>query len=485
MPEPLHLTFGIELEFMCVFRRGAFNNQEPDLLPTSEELNGNISAGHALQYFLHAANVPATGWEELGTVPLNAVPYSRWCVKEDCIQLSPQELNTLPEGYFEEAIEISSRILSFIGDDWRGEIRTVLNVLAMMQRRFDAHFLSNDSTGFHVHIGNAGGAPMPFDTVKRIFQLTTAHERVIDSMHASSRVLAPAHKEDDTFPLLLYGPVSYFHIRDDEEFDLDNNNLFGWLERIEDMHTFEDFCEMFTGDLDSNALSGHSSAVNFDNLWSETYEDTTNTVEFRQHVGTIDYAEIIAWVTFLANLTNFCHNTTDVNFMNLMLQATDMDFTAIDLMRIINCPDDIIQHYDYEGEGEGAIIGMLPQPGIDTTMTDTLLALAAQNDDEVSDNTDRLRVKRLINDKLACEHYGFDSALGRLPINQPLLEQMLMRAYRKVSQCMFTICDLRLPGGKSQAKSVVFKLWAEMLRDYDPTLGPSQPAIVDPLRKLW
>ncbi|KAK4500539.1 hypothetical protein PRZ48_008728 [Zasmidium cellare] len=480
MSDPLTLTFGIELEFTCVFRRGAFDNAEPDLVPIEDEWDGHISAGHALQYYLNAANVPATGWEEPGEVALDAfAPHSRWLVKTDAINLTRGELKTLPDHYIDESIEISSRILSFTTNDWRGEIRTVLRVLARMEKKFGARFISNHTSGFHVHIGNNGGADMPFDTVKRIFQLHTAHERNIESLHASSRILAPDFRRSGN-GFLLYAPLSFFHNSRDVR-KSQANNIFHWLQRIEDMHSFEDMCMFFGGEYNRVTLNGHSSAVNFDNLWTDRNERLTHTVEFRQHIGTLDYAEIVAWVTFLAAFTHFCHVTSDVDFMGLLLRATDTNFTAAHLMRFIGCPPDIVQHYDYEGEG--GIIGMLPQSP--RSPAQDLLDLAAANDDEVTENTDLDAVKAVIGQKLTNGYYGFDRTLGLLPIGQKLLIEMLEHAYGKVSQEMFKIDDDEWDwGGKSQTRALVLEVLGEMLREYNPALGPKQPAIAKGIQRL-
>lgn len=482
MPESFSLTFGIELEFVALFPRGAFNNQEPDLVPIEdEERDGEITAGHALQYFLSKANVPATGWEELGSVPLGAAPsYSKWNVSEDCVHLSIDEDHHLPDNYIEEPIEICSRILRY-GDDWRGEIRIVLDVMAYMQNRFAARFITNHTTGFHVHVGNAGGQALPFDLVKRIFQVTTAHERVIDSVHASSRVLAPMMIDSSAHLNLLYAPLSFFHQKKDDEFG--TSHIFDWLRRIENMQTFEQVSDLFEVEFDDYPTTGHSSIVNFDNLYSDTCEDVKNTVEFRQHVGSLDYAEIVAWVTFLATLAHFCHAASDIDIMELTLRATDAEFTVAELMRAVGCGDDVIQHYQYS---EDSVIGVLPMSTSNGTIQpDALASLTEQNDDEVTDNTGRLKVKRLINIKLCHHYYGFDSALGLLPITQPLLQDMLRRAYEKVSQQQFNVYPgLALRDGESQARAMVFGILSEMHKAYDPTECPLQPAIAEGIRRL-
>ena len=83
-------------------------------------------------------------------------------------------------------------------------------------------------------------------------------------------------------------------------------NAFDWLANIEGVSTYEDLGDFFTclrpyagPEWDMN---GHHSSLNFDNLFPSEemarYEEyLTGTIEFRQHAGTLDLLEILAWIT--------------------------------------------------------------------------------------------------------------------------------------------------------------------------------------------
>lgn len=487
MSQPLNLTFGVELEFIAVFTRGAFNDMLPGLVPVEEEIEcGHITAGHALQHCLNAANVPATGWEDLGTVPLNTESYQSWSIAEDALHLSDEEMDLLPEEYNCEAIEISSRIFRFLQDDWRSELRTVIGVLEYMKTQFGCNFYTNESTGLHVHVGN-GRERLPFETVKRMFQLATAHERAFDTLHASNRVMAPVEWETANISL-LYAPLSTFHQHADKRSDTPQN-VFGWLARIERMQSFKDFACFCDGKFECNYTSGHSCAVNFENLYSEMGDDEKQTVEFRQHVGTLDYADIVAWVALLATFVDFCHRAPDTHVIYLAQQATNVDFKAPDFMQAIGCDDDLIQHYAFDGEG--ATIGMLPQPGHDilTLQQDHLTDLTAQNDTDVTENTDHLIVRQLVNEKLFDEYYGFHGAVGVIPLRYADIENIIHRANQKGTTNASAL-GFAMPSNAaaSDARAVVFDVLSQMYEAMYDALASDLPCdqakLWEPLRRL-
>lgn len=103
--------------------------------------------------------------------------------------------------------------------------------------------------------------------------------------------------------------------------------------------------------------------MNFGNLWTaffyEPGDRAKNRIEFRQHVGTLDYAEIVSCISFLVAFVNFGHTASDAEFVALLLRATDLDLTATDVNRAIGCGEEVVDHYDFSREPE--VIGMLPQ----------------------------------------------------------------------------------------------------------------------------
>lgn len=139
----LNLTFGIELEFICVYPIDCFEyrylrrkNEWKYIKPGKRFHN----AGHALYYYLEEAGIPVNiGRARHGDV----ATFSEWQVMSDCLELSEQEERYKPGGFREEAIEIASRKLSFYGDDWHRELRKVLKVLAQIERVRHKNFIAH------------------------------------------------------------------------------------------------------------------------------------------------------------------------------------------------------------------------------------------------------------------------------------------------------------------------------------------------------
>ncbi|KAK1069282.1 hypothetical protein LTR48_009509, partial [Friedmanniomyces endolithicus] len=94
------------------------------------------------------AGVPVTlsepGWEA------RAANFTHWQLKTDLIALSPAELAAFPrDSYTSESVELASRRFDFFHDDWRGEIKRVLDALRQLEQHPGARFFTNASTGLH------------------------------------------------------------------------------------------------------------------------------------------------------------------------------------------------------------------------------------------------------------------------------------------------------------------------------------------------
>lgn len=359
------LTFGIELEFMCVFKKDAFTNIDefPDLVPDCpqlipvgqnvdeaveeavekaveeaiEEAEGfeegfeeddmeddmedeqegeqgvdetgedeYVQPPHALCYLFKKAGLRASGWNDHKEPPV--APFSTWKVHSDILFLTPGEQAHVGD-HLEWEFEISSPVLSLTDPESFSQIRKVHEVLAFMEGRFGCTFLTNYSTGFHVHMGCGARETIPLPVAKRIFQLTTAHERNFDALHALSRI--PVVQPGDDVP--QYAPLSYIH----QALDLaSDENAFDWLRRIEETRSYANVGGLFQVNLGSECLDGHSSTLNFDNLhYDEAHggsiEDVPGTIEFRQHLGTLDIVEIIKWVLILGHVVTYCYQASD------------------------------------------------------------------------------------------------------------------------------------------------------------------------------
>ena len=192
-----NLTFGIELEFICLRPEDLFEK----LIPASAD----GCAGSVLFRELINEGIPSTGWEEDDEIADNAPSHSRWRVESDELILSKSEEELLPEGWAVEAIELSSRKLHFFFDDWRHEVAKVLKLLRRVEE-YGCRFITNKSTGFHVHVGH-NTKRIPLSVAKNVFQLVTAFERCFDELHPVHRIVYPK-------PIFFghaYYPPSFFH----------------------------------------------------------------------------------------------------------------------------------------------------------------------------------------------------------------------------------------------------------------------------------
>lgn len=141
MSSHLELTFGIELELLVAGR--------PNFGPKD---GAAFSIYHAFRR-RGIPTLPDKVWDGF-VAENNGSFYSGWRVGHDfSLELSDEEEANWPAGYTNESIELASRVFKLRGDDdWVGEIRALLDALAEVES-FGYRMLTNNTTGFHVHIG--------------------------------------------------------------------------------------------------------------------------------------------------------------------------------------------------------------------------------------------------------------------------------------------------------------------------------------------
>ncbi|KAI6915339.1 hypothetical protein KC318_g20 [Hortaea werneckii] len=249
MTQSHNLTFGIELEFLCVYAPGCFTSCVPDpsiLLPQYPDQPVS-EAGAAIFHALLNAGIPATGHESLDEdINDPSPPYSRWSVTEDICNLSLTERLHLPPHHRVEIVELSSRKLAFHPvQTWQNEVYTILHILHHLEHKTGCRFLTNGTTGLHVHVGLPGpGEKIPLRTAKNVLQLATAFESRIDLLHAASRIRNPV-TEDEVQGAILYAGPSFFHaVNGLTSTNLTPTgtkgraNIFDWLSTIERTDTY-------------------------------------------------------------------------------------------------------------------------------------------------------------------------------------------------------------------------------------------------------
>lgn len=461
------LTFGVELEFICIRPDGLFNH---DVYSDDPDVGNEApTAGPFIWHCLNQNGIPAVGWEDPDTEDEVEWPsHSRWRVESDCLKLSEEEYAQLDWDWSVEEIELSSRKFDFHRDDWRGEIQAVLDVLRAIEAR-GCRFVTNNSTGMHVHVGN-DKYPIPLPCAKNVFQFATAFESLLDQLHPITRTDIPADLSEGRNTL----PPCYFHMLSSNIFDAhipgESPALFHRLANIETAVTYKDLGSFFTVDRSRwNSpipTTGHNSAYNFDNLFPDhsagRYAETlTGTIEFRQHAGSLDFLEITAWICLVCRIVDFCSTVDSEDMIKLCLHAVEPDYALDDLLNDIFCPIDLIEHFTEESH----LIGFLPRRGMPALPEmEEALAVMEQNEFEQEQRHGAKSVKAFIDYKSFSGFYGLDPAVHEkflASIRETTVRAELDRAEETLEACVNGL-DVSSEYGQSRVRHHVYKRLARL-----------------------
>ena len=152
---------------------------------------------------------------------------------------------------------------------------------------------------------------------------------------------------------------------------------------------------------------------------SRYVENLTGTIEFRQHTGTLDYLDIVAWTTLICWIVVYASTTPTASMLDLMIRGVDPGFGLDDLLSEIDCPEDVWDHYRNKGE---AVFGVLPNIGnlkiSDTNFSTPADALIEQNDKECEVRASDKAIRDAIDQKLTSGLYGLvPSTKVQLPMS--------------------------------------------------------------------
>lgn len=98
-------------------------------------------------------------------------------------------------------------------------------------------------------------------------------------------------------------------------------------------------------------LDGKWATVNVDNLYPDRQglsETRLNTLEFRQHAGTLRPDQICAYAEFMRCLVLYCHNACDEGFLQLCSKAGYPDFEPGQFMDAVGLTTDTMSFYDQQ-----------------------------------------------------------------------------------------------------------------------------------------
>lgn len=348
MEDTERMTFGIELECIAVYPQDLFEN---------DERNPHGDAIAALSLACLDRGIKSTGHEDENydeeSDPDFYTPYAKWSFKnEGGLRLSEKEREAVPThpDYMIQSLEVCSRLLSFESDDWKQELKTVLEAFGELSTR-GARFVTNATTGFHIHIG-FGSEIMPLRTAKSVLELCTGFEDRLDALYSTSRIDENAATR---FPDGRHFNAGLaWHFKNNEKTEL-NSNIFHWLTSIEEASSFEELGNFFRNCIPNSSghTTGHYSQLNLDNLFAAPHAaddpedvDPIGTIEFRQHGGTLDFDAIVSHVLLKQALFKHCHTATDKEFLQLIAHVPNPTFRLSDLIRAIGGGNELLHYYE-------------------------------------------------------------------------------------------------------------------------------------------
>lgn len=206
----------------------------------------------------------------------------------------------------------------------------------------------NISCGFHVHVGN-GRKGFPFHTIRSLATFLWVFEPQLDSLHPSTRVGGDwCGSMRHTAPHVI-----------DQEMEMPPRKVTPYDGAIEIMKC----ADMY--DLHSNFTDSRSVAYNFHNFDDHFGDcEDRNTIEFRQHEGTIDPVRILNWIKVCHGIVAYIQHLPPVQLFSIIELAqlemweksfseqentelekelgpilADGDFTVIDLLHLIGLPE--------------------------------------------------------------------------------------------------------------------------------------------------
>ncbi|MCJ1391279.1 hypothetical protein MMC18_004142 [Xylographa bjoerkii] len=312
-PPQVLLTFGVELEFLYQYDESYQSELEKlgsdlgiHLAPDDEEM---------LVYEIVAKILSSN------QIPVNTVMDFRhntddkWTVMIEDIDSTYYDA---PNSRRVE-IEITSRILVLEEKSFE-EVRLVLALLENFPGPYK--FYVNRFAGFHVHVG-AQQEKFILPWLKKFTQTVTAFEHEIESLHSDDRIQNTYAQPPSQLPTLLPrdGPVTSLGV-------------------LEMQKTFEDLKGTFINE-------SRYKAYNFEHLIDpDSYPSNTTrrkqTIEFRQHAGTLDADTICNWIEFVCALIKYTfradHRENLAFLMNHLKRFPDTTYSIEDLMRKIGVP---------------------------------------------------------------------------------------------------------------------------------------------------
>lgn len=292
MPQPLNLTFGIELECIVRYPRATYIPALEDLghpVSSSDTRYDHIIAKIVRQHI--ALSLQSSGYA--ARHPPQEQIQSAWMIDTDSsICSSPLfQLEDAEHGYCD--VEIKSPACPF-SQQALTETEDVLDNLASIS---DLEFIFDTSCGLHVHVGNES-AGFPLQTLKNVCILTAVFEAQFSSLHPPARVLNNEYIKRQSAVFAGKNPW----------------DIAMEIQRCQKTHELVGLWRKPNGEFDKDLAC---------NLLQLVSERGFRTIEFRQHKATMEMGEVCKWVELTTALVRYAH---EVPFEDLMRVVEEIAF---------------------------------------------------------------------------------------------------------------------------------------------------------------
>ncbi|KAI4745952.1 hypothetical protein E4T50_03677 [Aureobasidium sp. EXF-12298] len=290
---------------------------------------------------------------------------------------------------------------------WRVEFKAFLDLLheAFTGAGFSAFV--NETTGFHVHLGH-GDKGLPFEVAQGLLGTMTAFERSFDQLLTADRISGPVTMRlPGLWSLKQFNPlpginVEGFHalykpgVVQEEDFHNQwcpaiSNVMFQCIHSqiyhtatqtdprralttsptvaaatagsvalsAETAKSVEQYLSSFNVPGWLNIIKGNTSIQQLKNMFytdkytalslrglGENNNSGPPTAEVRTHAGSLDFAEISAWLDLLTSLSHWVESTPQEKVFSYLEESwRDVDYNICRLARDVGASDSTVQHY--------------------------------------------------------------------------------------------------------------------------------------------
>ncbi len=233
-----------------------------------------------------------------------------WTVKDDS---SVRRLPVESDEFWYVGFEITTPVLLFIPE----ALEHVRQVIELLKSKYMIDV--NSTCGFHVHLSAGLKTPLSFPTLKRLVMFLWAFEPQLDSLHPPERSIveyAGSWRLCSRFSVLFY-----------EKWGILPSVLDGLIELEKAKDSIELIMTLNT--IESSRFQAYNLQTLrlFLNPGSNPFGNThgaMETIEFRQHEGTLDVERILNWVRLIGEVTQKLEGMLESEFQ-ILLQKVKLE----------------------------------------------------------------------------------------------------------------------------------------------------------------